>query len=125
MGDIKVTVNGQSAVISNFTANAYRMTLEARSCIQQAGVDCEKYAKQACPVGTPESTHKKGYRGGTLRRSIRYKRQGEFSCSVGTNVVYAPFVEFGTSKMRAQPFLYPAYQRAMSELLDNLRSIDV
>lgn len=31
--------------------------------------------------------------------------------SVGTNLEYAPPVEFGTSKMAAQPFLQPALQK--------------
>lgn len=30
---------------------------------------------------------------------------------VGTNVEYAAFVEFGTSRMQAQPFLFPAARK--------------
>lgn len=35
---------------------------------------------------------------------------------VGTNVEYAPYVEFGTSKMSAQPYLRPAADKAQSNL---------
>lgn len=59
------------------------------------GIKVERYAKALCPVGTPESTGKKGYRGGTLRNSITFNVE-EDELSVGTNVEYAPYVELGT-----------------------------
>jgi len=66
-------------------------------------------AKYLCPVGTPESTGIKGYIGGNLRDSINHKvLKLELSVKIGTPVEYAPFVELGTSKMAAQPFLRPA-----------------
>lgn len=34
----------------------------------------------------------------------------KFEVVVGTNVDYAPFIEFGTSKMVATPFLRPAFE---------------
>lgn len=59
------------------------------------GVKAEKYAKARCPVGTPESTGKKGYRGGTLRNSITFNVDDD-RLSIGSNVEYAPYVELGT-----------------------------
>lgn len=53
------------------------------------GMKIEKYAKALCPVGTPESTGKKGYRGGTLRNSITYRVDGD-QVWAGSNVEYAP-----------------------------------
>lgn len=34
---------------------------------------------------------------------------------VGTNVEYAPYIEFGTSRMRPRPYLKPALENHMSE----------
>lgn len=34
---------------------------------------------------------------------------------LGTNVEYAPYVEFGTSKMEARPYLKPAFNDHLSE----------
>ena len=70
------------------------------------GMKTEKYAKALCPVGTPESTGKKGYRGGTLRNSITFeatstKEGGEVV--VGSNVEYAPYVELGTGPQFEAP----------------------
>ena len=59
------------------------------------GLKAEGYAKRLCPVGTVESTGKKGYRGGTLRNSITHTVDGD-TVSIGSNVEYAPYVELGT-----------------------------
>lgn len=63
--------------------------------MEQIGILVEKYAKALCPVGTTESTGKKGYRGGTLRNSITHEADKN-TVVVGSNVEYAPFVELGT-----------------------------
>lgn len=56
---------------------------------------------------------------GLLRTSEarRVERRGDFITGlVGTNVEYAPFQEFGTSKMAAQPFLTPALNSNKAEI---------
>lgn len=69
---------------------------EKRHLIHEAiGIKAEKYAKARCPVGTPESTGKRGYRGGTLRNSITHDADSDM-VSIGTNVEYGPYVELGT-----------------------------
>lgn len=46
---------------------------------------------------------------GRLRNSITYAvKADEKAVYIGTNVEYAPYVELGTRKMRARPFLKPA-----------------
>lgn len=44
---------------------------------------------------------------GNLRGSIDFSIEDVIAI-VGTNVEYAPYVEYGTYKMDAQPFLFPA-----------------
>lgn len=63
--------------------------------LETIGLKAEGYAKRLCPVGTVESTGKKGYRGGTLRNSITHTVNGDV-LSVGSNIPYAAFVELGT-----------------------------
>lgn len=77
--------------------------------LEKCGKAAERYAKQLCPVGTPESTGIPGYQGGTLRENIGHAViQDDLKMVLGDGVKYAPHVEFGTYKMRAQPFLRPA-----------------
>ena len=70
------------------------------------GMKAEKYAKALCPVGTPESTGKKGYRGGTLRNSITFQaettKDGGY-VEIVSNVEYAAYVELGTGPQFEAP----------------------
>lgn len=65
-----------------------------------AGARIERRAKHLCPVDT-----------GRLRSSIThatFSENGALVEHVGTDVEYAAYVELGTSKMTAQPYLRPA-----------------
>lgn len=67
-------------------------------------IQVERDAKRLCPVDT-----------GRLRASITHalsRDERGLVGFVGTNVVYAARVEFGTRYMRAQPFLRPALRAA-------------
>lgn len=66
--------------------------------LEEIGLAAEGYAKRACPVDT-----------GNLRNSITHAvESAEDAVYIGTNVEYAPYVELGTSRQKAQPFLRPA-----------------
>ena len=75
--------------------------------IKLVAATISRRAKQFCPVKT-----------GTLRRSIRHKVTteeavviaGRVSPGVGSPVKYAGFVELGTHKQAAQPYLRPAVE---------------
>lgn len=105
--------------------------------LTKIGMRIEKYAKALCPVGTPESTGIKGYRGGTLRNSITHEVNGD-ELVAGSNVEYSAYVELGTgpnftpppswiefntprgkgvghSYVHARPYLKPAIQDHLSE----------
>jgi HK97 gp10 family phage protein len=68
----------------------------AKDALQQAALIVQRGAQANAPVRT-----------GNLRRSITTRVQGN-AAYVGTSVVYAPFVEFGTKHMPARPFLSKA-----------------
>ena len=46
----------------------------------------------------------------------RDEQQGKHSVYIGTNVYYAPYVEYGTSKMVARPFLSQSITQNSREL---------
>lgn len=86
--NIEIKNDNTGKVLSELNTTTYK-------ALMTIGILMEKYAKALCPVGTVESTGKKGYRGGTLRNSITYKVEDK-SVILGSNVEYAPYVELGT-----------------------------
>lgn len=62
-------------------------------------------AKAICPVDT-----------GNLRASLESKSSG-MQATVGTNVEYGIYQEFGTYKMAAQPYLRPSLTSCEGEVL--------
>lgn len=70
--------------------------LDISNALEKACLVVENAAKEKCPVDT-----------GRLRNSISHEVENDEGI-IGTNVEYAPYVEFGTYKMKAQPFLQPA-----------------
>ena len=82
-------------VIDNSAEVLSELSRTKARALETIGLKAEGYAKRLCPVGTVESTGKKGYRGGTLRNSITHTVDGDV-LSVGSNIQYAAFVELGT-----------------------------
>lgn len=66
--------------------------------------DVKALAKQLVPVRT-----------GHLRGSI-YATVKEWVARIGADASYALFVEFGTRRMGARPYLYPAIQQQLPRL---------
>lgn len=82
--------------------------------LEAIGFAAEDHAKKICPYDT-----------GRLRDSITHTQDSD-AAYIGTNVEYAPYVELGTSKQNARPFLRPAatehsseYKKLMEESLKN------
>ena len=72
--------------------------------LKRRAIKVRNHAVRACPVDT-----------GRLRSSIT-EEMGRDSrglvARIGTNVEYAAYVELGTRRMRAQPYLRPALDAA-------------
>lgn len=68
------------------------------AALEEIGLLAENYAAKKCPADT-----------GNLRGSITYEVDtADNAVYIGTDVEYAPYVELGTSRQEAQPFLRPA-----------------
>lgn len=79
--------------------------------VQKAAFDIEARAKALAPVKT-----------GTLRRSIHSVfSNGGLTGLVGPSVLYGKFVEFGTRRMGARPFMRPAAEAVLPKFADAVK----
>lgn len=74
-------------------------TAARNGALEVIGGKAEAHAKRACPVDT-----------GRLRNDITHAQYDEHTEIIGTSVEYGPYVELGTTRMKAQPFLRPAVE---------------
>lgn len=80
--------------------------------VAAAAVECQSTAKVLVPKDT-----------GTLARSIVAEPENPLSWVVGTDVEYAPFVEYGTHRMAAQPYLTPAAEAQRQRFISALNRV--
>lgn len=106
-------------VVAKLTMNRFpelsaQLQARAEQIVTKAAFDVEAEAKTVVPVDT-----------GNLKNSIQTAKVEPLKAIVHTGTVeYAEYVEYGTSRMAAQPYMTPAaeavrpaYHRAWQELL--------
>ena len=128
-----------------------RLEERAPVILEKIGLIAERYAKMKCPVDTGRLrnsiTHAVGGKGfsvgsyhaskGATGKSAGSKgagsvKMGFYSGSpgsagddtvyIGTNVEYAPYVELGSLKQRAKPYLKPAILNHINEYNELIRN---
>lgn len=102
------------AFMRSLQAHLAKLEVETEADLVKVGLRVQAVARSLCPVDT-----------GRLRSSIvmRKGRDGMgFYVEVGTSVSYAAFVEFGTSRQPAKPFLTPAIAQASGFLISEVAS---
>ena len=107
MPSISMTVRGSSELRRNLN----RLRGNERRRAQQDGLDAgarivETHAKVYCPVDT-----------GTLRNSIMVDEVTPDRAVIAPHADYAEHVEFGTSRMAAQPYMRPALDQHEGDIL--------
>ena len=93
--------------LTNRTQEAKALLRElAGAALEGIAQRAETYAKARCPVDT-----------GRLQGSLTHVRE-DLTAWVGSPVDYAAYVELGTSKAKAQPYLGPAVYEHTEEYQD-------
>lgn len=114
MASVTVRVNGVEAVQRNLGAYSASVSADLKKAVAAALINIKGDAKERCPVN---KRPRRGYIGGRLRNSIHEEvdRDGLSGKVIAGNaeVYYAVFVERGTRKMRAQPYMGPAFEAEM------------
>lgn len=107
-----ITIAGEKEVAKMLSAISKKTKEKIKKAIKRCGLKVEGDAKRICPVRT-----------GLLRNSIHTSEvRKDYSVKVSTNVFYAPFVEFGTIRQNAQPFMRPALYNNQKFCIDYLKS---
>lgn len=123
-----VELEGQEALrasLKRFDVDAIR---EAKTVVMSSADEVEREAKMRAPVRAvvpdyPISDVKSAEApGSNVRDRIKtILRDAGLSASIGTGFYVARFVEFGTRKMLARPFLGPAFEVVRPKYLQRLR----
>lgn len=106
---MNISVSAEGSV--DITALAEKINAQLPSALLAGTEAVAEYARGICPVDT-----------GRLRASISASRDGE-SAQVSVGEEYGIYVELGTYKSAAQPFLVPSLAAAESEILSAVRGI--
>ena len=93
--------------------NADTLTRRASQVVRKAALDTMADAKMLAPVDT-----------GNLRGSITTDaRTGDLVAVVEATADYSAYVEFGTRRMRPQPFMRPAQERNTPGFLEAISQL--
>lgn len=92
-----------------FTDNSRQVIRDMESIAKNALRDTSLYVEGKAKLLSPVDT-------GDLRGSISHKFKNDKEVHIGTDVEYAVFVEKGTSRQSAQPFLTPSVENNIREI---------
>ena len=113
MARLAVSVTGIKALRRDFERLANKNRKAAQRLVAKNAIDIQRGAKRRDRVPVDI---------GRLRSSIEVDiKPDKLNAEVGTNVEYAPFVEFGTRHMRAQPYLGPAFEDGVESFMRDLK----
>ena len=109
--EVRVKVRGIEEVARNMDKLQEELSQELAVAVEREAFRIEGLAKEFCPVDT-----------GRLRSSIHAEMTATHTAKISDGVQYGVFVEFGTSKMGAQPFFRPAVDASMPQFETDLRA---
>lgn len=105
------------ALSADLTTAGRQVGQRARTVIRKAAIDIERDAKALAPVDTGNLKNSIGH------SDLRIGTTGNLVAEVGPTANYGVFLEQGTSRMAAQPFMgpaadrhAPAFEQAMQQL---------
>lgn len=115
--NINIDVSQVSALAASISASGGRVGAQVAQVVRASGARVERASKQIAPVDT-----------GNLRNSISTTQTGDgrstsISVAIGPTANYGIFVEEGTSRMRPQPFMGPAFEQVVPQFVSAIETL--
>lgn len=117
---MQVKVNGipklEKKLKENCTMNDVKVVVRMNGALLQKTM--QRHA-------SPSVAFKKGYSHGDTKSSIKAPEISAdgMSAKVGPTTKYAPYVEYGTRFMEAEPFVRPAYMEVHRKFIEDLKKL--
>lgn len=111
----KIKVDGldelQKALKSNVTMNDVKRVVKHNGGELQKGIQ-------------GHADFKKGYQTGTTKRSVSLEiKDSGLTAESGPETEYAPYLEYGTRFMEAQPFVKPAFVKQKAQFKSDMQKL--
>lgn len=108
---VSVQLQGKQGLLNKLKLLVPKVREGAKQAVAETALLIESDAKQLAPVDT-----------GRLRSSIHAEIAPDgLSATVSDGVTYGIFIELGTRRQKAQPFLGPAYEMNRLAFIANLK----
>ena len=90
---------------------------DVKRIVQQNGAELQRKIQS-------KADFKKGYQTGTTKRSVGLEfKDGGLTAESGPETQYAPYLEYGTRFMEAQPFVKPALDEQSQQFKKDLQKL--
>lgn len=103
---MRIKNSGHEKLVDNSGLVEQELEKKVAQALEGIGLKAQGYAIVKCPV-----------RSGRLHDSITHVVD-DHSVTIGSDVEYAAYVELGTSRQSAEPYLYPALEDHIGEYKD-------
>lgn len=106
-------IKGLDQFMNHLNGVENRLNDSVKQAVKQNALEMETKAKMLAPVDT-----------GNLRRNINTsvkESSDSISAEVASNAEYSIYVEYGTSKQQAQPFMNPAFVAQQTQFETDMR----
>lgn len=98
---------------NNLLRIAARLPEAVSAIVRKAAYDIEAHAKSIVPVDT-----------GKLKNSITSEFPSQTKAIIAPHTDYAAYVEFGTRRQRAQPYMRPAAEKVAPAFIEACRRLE-
>lgn len=116
MSDFKIEWTGLSEV-RKFAEEVREMIEEdVEALVEQYALECQAKVRD-------KITENRSVITGNLRRKMSVKKIDRFTHEVYSNLEYAPYVEYGTRRSRAKPYIRPVQEELQPKFVRDLDEI--